>query len=450
MSPRSPDTTTQSHSSDAVEPVRAQLIPTLTVVHHPDDARLMARAAVPLRRTTLGRGSALCGSGAFDDPLVSRNHVHLQWTDDGMTLTDAGSHNGTFLNGARVASATARLGDLIEIGPVMLLLHLTEAAFSVPKAEHWVGKGAASARLLDGIEMAARHDGPVMLIGETGSGKEVVARELHRRRRCSGAFVAVNTAAIPPQLIASELFGHERGAFSGAVASHPGLFEQARDGTLMLDEIGDASPELQASLLRVLQEREVRRLGGAKPIRVNARVVAATHKDLSLAMVEGRFREDLFGRLAGWQLVVPPLRERLEDVPLLARRILRLVGEERPLHPNLVRALLRFRYPRNVRQLQAILHRVVHSTPSGTPSLRLTPDVEEMLGPASSVVASAPQSAPRELRDDPEGLARFMRTHGWNVTHAARELEIGRNTLYAWLRRVGLPGGRGDDEPHGA
>jgi PAS domain S-box-containing protein len=231
--------------------------------------------------------------------------------------------------------------------------------------EEIVGASPALEALLSRVAKVARSDSTVLITGETGTGKELIARALHRRsRRSSRAFVAVNCAAIPRDLIASELIGHEKGAFTGAIQRRPGRFELADGGTLFLDEVGELSPEIQLALLRVLQEREFERLGGTQRIRVDVRVIAATNRDLSAAIDGGRFREDLFYRLNVFPLEVPPLRERREDIPLLVRyyidRYARRAGKSiRRVNRRALDRLQSYPWPGNVRELQNVIERSV-------------------------------------------------------------------------------------------
>ncbi len=231
--------------------------------------------------------------------------------------------------------------------------------------EEIVGASPALGAVLARVAKVAGSDSTVLITGETGTGKELIARAIHRRsRRSSSAFVAVNCAAIPRELIASELFGHEKGAFTGAVQRRPGRFELADGGSLFLDEVGELSPEMQVALLRVLQERELERLGGSQRIRVDVRVIAATNRNLSVAIEEGRFREDLFYRLNVFPIEVPPLRQRTEDIPLLVRylidRYARKAGKSiRRVNKKALHRLQSYPWPGNVRELQNIIERSV-------------------------------------------------------------------------------------------
>jgi formate hydrogenlyase transcriptional activator len=228
-----------------------------------------------------------------------------------------------------------------------------------------VGSSPALTAVLSRVAKVAGSDSTVLITGETGTGKELVARAIHRRsRRSSRAFVAVNCAAIPRELIAAELFGHEKGAFTGALQRRPGRFELADGGSLFLDEVGELSPEMQVALLRVLQEREFERLGGNQRVRVDVRVIAATNRNLSVAIEEGRFREDLFYRLNVFPIDVPPLRQRTEDIPLLVRYLLDRYAQKagksiRQVNSKTLRRLQSYAWPGNVRELQNVIERSV-------------------------------------------------------------------------------------------
>src|SRR6266853_4213023 len=231
--------------------------------------------------------------------------------------------------------------------------------------EEIVGSSAALQRVLAQVAKVAQTDSTVLILGETGTGKELVARAIHKRsRRASGAFIRVNCAAIPPSLVASELFGHERGAFTGAVQRRLGRFEAADGGTIFLDEIGELPPEAQVSLLRVLQEREIERVGSSHPIAVDVRVLAATNRDLDAAVERGTFREDLFYRLNVFPIAVPPLRERADDIPILVEylvdRFAKQAGKTiRNIEKQTMRRLTAYDWPGNVRELQNVIERAV-------------------------------------------------------------------------------------------
>ncbi|HXI65011.1 MAG TPA: sigma 54-interacting transcriptional regulator [Gemmatimonadales bacterium] len=231
--------------------------------------------------------------------------------------------------------------------------------------EEIVGSSSALQRVLAQVAKVAQADSTVLILGETGTGKELVARAIHKRsRRASGAFIRVNCAAIPPSLVASELFGHEKGAFTGAVQRRLGRFEAADGGTIFLDEIGELPPEAQVSLLRVLQEREIERVGSSHPVAVDVRVLAATNRDLEAAVERGTFREDLFYRLNVFPIRLPPLRERAEDIPILVEylvdRFAKQMGKViRNIEKPTMQRLTAYDWPGNVRELQNVIERAV-------------------------------------------------------------------------------------------
>jgi two-component system nitrogen regulation response regulator GlnG len=300
----------------------------------------------------------------------------------------------------------------------------------------------------------------VLITGESGTGKELVARALHQHSpRAARSFVALNTAAIPSELLESELFGHEKGAFTGAESRRAGRFEQADGGTLFLDEIGDMSAALQTRLLRVLAEGEFYRVGGQVPVRVDVRVIAATNQDLARGVAEGRFREDLFHRLNVMRIRIPPLRDRGEDVPLLLEHYLRKAADElavppKTLAPEVLERLTRFDWPGNVRQLVNICRRLTVVAPGR--EIRLS-DLPPEVGGAEAArrEGSWPEVLARwaELRLDAGGeplleeaqpefertLIRVaMKRSGGHRQEAARLLGWGRNTLSRKIRELGL------------
>ena len=308
-----------------------------------------------------------------------------------------------------------------------------------------VGSGMAMRRVYELMERVKQADVTVLVVGESGTGKEIVARALHDSGpRKRGPFIAVNCAAIPPTLIESELFGHERGAFTGATAQRKGCFERASGGTILLDEIGDMPPELQAKLLRVLQEREIQRVGGTTPIKVDARVIASTNRDLQGAIRAGEFRADLYYRLAAFPIVVPPLRERREDVPLLANHFLKdsAARNRKPvtgISAAALRKIMQHDWPGNVRELQSVVERAV---------LVESSDVLQSSSLPSELAADALPRADGNgvlpLADvERRAILGAMRATDRNVSRAAKALGISRATLYRKLRRLNLHGAEG-------
>ena len=295
-----------------------------------------------------------------------------------------------------------------------------------------VGDSPAWNGLVAKVEVASSSDAAALVLGESGTGKELVARTIHEAsRRAPGPFVAVNMSAIPEALVESELFGHAKGSFTGADRATPGLFRSADGGTIFLDEIGDASASVQVKLLRAIQERAVAPVGGGRTVGFDARIVAATNKDLRALVTLGAFREDLFYRLNVIRLEVPPLRERRGDVVLLARHFLALVADEekstlRRLSSEAAHELEQHAWPGNVRELENALRRAVATG-------------HDPIRPADLELASAPRPRSRFERalEREEVLGALGRNKG-NVSHAARELAVHRATLYRQLQKWGL------------
>jgi two-component system nitrogen regulation response regulator NtrX len=322
-----------------------------------------------------------------------------------------------------------------------------------------VGESAVLARLREQIAMAAPSHGRVLIFGENGTGKELVARSIHAlSHRRTGPFVEVNCAAIPEELIESELFGHVRGAFTGAVSDRRGKFELAHGGTMFLDEIADMSLKTQAKVLRVLQEHTMEPVGGSTRIRVDARVLAATNKDLIDEIRQGRFREDLYFRLNVVPIFVPPLRARIDDVPLLANHFMALLAREYGRRPktfdaDAVAVLRRYSWPGNVRELRNLVERLMIMVPGD----RIAgDDVRGLSGPAVAHAAVAPVGrtpdawAPLHLaRDEFEKsyILGALAAQGGNMSRTADVLGVERSNLYRKMRGFGIgPARRADDE----
>jgi transcriptional regulator with PAS, ATPase and Fis domain len=309
-----------------------------------------------------------------------------------------------------------------------------------------VGRSEGLVRLGERIRALARSHATVLIEGETGTGKELVARALHTLSpRASGPFVPHNFGAITDTLVESELFGHARGSFTGAHADRMGLFEAAHQGTLFLDEIGDASPSVQSRLLRVIQEGELRRVGEPRARRVDVRIVAATHRDLEREVLAGRFRADLFYRLHVLTLVVPPLRERLSDLPLLAVHFLsRLAHRDRlpvrGIRPDALRALAAHSWPGNIRELMGALERACHALDRDgwvtTRSLgeRFLPGQSGVVRDRAADLKGRTQAYELEL------IRRAIASHGGNKANAARSLGLTRQGLWKKMRRLEAAG----------
>jgi DNA-binding NtrC family response regulator len=406
----------------------------------------------------LGRFTLASDNGQID-PRISREHARIAPEAGGWRLEELGGRNRTRLNGV-VMSGPAPLqpGDVIRLGSTLLLFTASPPAPAPGDAElELIGDGPAMRIVRQEISAVAPRANSVLITGETGTGKELVARALHQRSGRTGALVALNCGGLAEGLIESELFGHAKGAFTGAVSSRDGLFRAAEKGTLFLDEIGEMPLGLQVKLLRVLETRTVRPIGATHEVPVDVRLVAATHRDMEAAVREGRFRADLYARLAQWRLVLPPLRARREDLPLLMHHLLGRLGEAgRLLDVALVEAILLHDWPLNVRGLNNFLSMAVVGAAPGE-TLELSPRLEQALaseralgqgsaptpapapGPAVATsrdsAASAPPPATVPSAAELESiLDRFQ----GSVTHAARHLGCSRQQLYRWLDMYGL------------
>ena len=321
---------------------------------------------------------------------------------------------------------------------------------AVEARHQMVGESPAVREIWDKIKRAAPTTATVLLLGESGSGKELVARAIHRNSlRSRDRFVQVNCAAIPEELIESELFGHEKGSFTGATEKQIGKFEQADRGTIFLDEVGDMSPKTQAKVLRVLQEGEVERLGSARTIKVDVRVIAATNKDLEAEIEKGTFREDLYFRLSVIPIRVPPLRDRREDIPVLVRHFVDLFSRENNRRPQrFTPAALDFmknaRWKGNVRELRNTVERLLIMTPGDTidvDDLREVVRVEKQ-APAAEAVSS-PHIAPGTLKEFKESaerkfLVEKLREHAWNISKTAEVIGTPRSNLYKKLEQYAI------------
>jgi formate hydrogenlyase transcriptional activator len=321
-------------------------------------------------------------------------------------------------------------------------VYLEEEVRTEHNFEDIIGESASLRRILKQVEAVAPTDATVLILGETGTGKELIARALHdlspRRER---TFVKLNCAAIPTGLLESELFGHEKGAFTGAIVQKIGRFELAHRGTLFLDEVGDIPPELQPKLLRALQEQEFERLGGTRTVRVDVRLVAATNRDLAQMVGDGRFRSDLYYRLNVFPVLLPPLRERLEDIPRLVRhftqRFARRMGRRIDTVPAAVMdALVQYPWPGNVREMQNVIERAVILSPG--PALQVP---RGDLQPAATQ-ALAPAGAPVTLADaEREHILVVLRETGWVVggpKGAGARLGMARSTLQWKMKKLGI------------
>ncbi len=374
------------------------------------------------------------------DEEISRFHVTLELKDDGYWVNDQ-SRNGTYLNGRRVQTAPLKDRDELKIGDWRIIFTgdlqwgeketaVQKKSKPVPSFCGMIGKSEPMKRVFAMIEKAAPSSATVLIVGETGSGKELVARAVHgissREKR---PFIALNCGAISSHLVESELFGHERGAFTGAISTHAGAFEQARGGTLFLDEIGELPLELQPKILRVLEDRRFRRVGGRQEIEADVRVIAATHRNLEALAGEARFREDLYFRLFAVPIYLPPLRERSEDIRPLVEYFMEILqscpeGSKKKLSAEALERLVNYRWPGNVRELKNVIIRSLLFCSSDT----IRP--EEILFLSGEKRALAPS-----LHDvERNAIVSALKENKWNKKKAATSLGIAKSTLFHKLR----------------
>lgn len=353
----------------------------LTLAGHQDIAHLGKRLALRAGSSVvLGRAQECFGVDVLNDERTSRNHAAVDVQEDGtILLRDLGSRNGTAVNGRRIDKAHLSDGDVIGLGRILLLVHRAPALYRVRQHQDILGVSHKHAEIIEQIEKAAPHTTNVLLCGETGTGKDLIAAEIHRRSGRDGRFVTLDCGALPEALVQSELFGYEAGAFPGAERGRTGLLEQGAGGTILLDSVADASASLQSSLLRFLESGEIRRLGAAEPTRVDARVIAASRSDIEPLVQSGVLRKDFALRLGGWVIKVPPLRERREDIPLLAAHFVRrYAGVDVPLHHKLALRLIRHDWPGNVRELESAIERAVIEA-DGRDPIPLSQPLESLL-----------------------------------------------------------------------
>lgn len=391
-------------------------------------------------------GSNPANDLVIDEKAVSRFHCEVKIDHRGPRVRDLGSSNGTILDGVRIESAFLKDGSTLRLGRVVLRFELLDQSNRLPLSDRtqfgeMVSSSAAMRSCFAIMERAAGCDATVLFEGETGTGKTTAAEAIHREsRRRTGLFLVVDCSTLAPNLIEDELFGHEPHAFTGAPKRRKGVFEEADGGTVFLDEIGDLPMELQAKLLRVLENREVRRIGGNTPIRVDVRVMAATHKDLRNEMNMGKFRADLYYRVAVLRTRIPALRERPEDMPMLVDRLLDRMGASEqtksPLRsPEFLAGLQRAAWPGNIRELRNHLERcVVFENPL---------PLEGPLAPTTDmgIDATRPHEEEKERMNnvfEREYLQKLMKLHHGNVTRAAESAKLARGYLHRLLSKHGI------------
>jgi len=427
------------------------------IVETPAQGAIDVRIPVD-RPTLLGRDPGPKGL-SLADPRVSSVHLTLYPGDEGEILfRDMGSKNGTFHNGRRALGGRLEEGDVLRLGSTLLVATRRGPAVDCELPERgFVGQAPRFREACARASEAARTRASVLLLGETGSGKEGMARFVHAQSGRSGPFIAVNCATLHDHMATAALFGHERGAFTGATVGRRGHFKEAEGGTLFLDEIGDMPLDIQPRLLRALEQREITPVGASRPTRVDVRVVAATNADLFARAAEGRFRDDLLARLNACPVELAPLRERKEDILRLARHFCGRDPERVPFgdsmfEADLAEVLLLYAWPFNARELRQVvewLHldgalplpfdrlprRIVDAAvppppPGGNPE-----ELERATRTAPLKVAEARR---RRVRPSREELHHALEAHGYNISAVARAFDRDRKQIYRWVDHYDL------------
>jgi len=420
---------------------------TLVVTEGPDLGRSWTLDGRTAPRILLGQ-SGVCEL-KLNDARVSRRHAALESIGSKIRLTDLGSTNGTFVNGVEIREVLLHGGEELRVGSTRLSLRLDDAAakLTLPRANGFgkiVGSSVAMRRLYPLCARLAASDVPVLIEGETGTGKEVLAESLHAQgSRADKPFVVFDCTAVATNLLESALFGHEKGAFTGASDRKRGVFELAHTGTLFIDEIGDLAPELQPKLLRAIERGEVQRVGGDRWNQVDVRIVAATRRNLDREVQEGRFRDDLFYRLAVTRIELPKLAHREGDLAVLAAHFWTTLGGEPPIPAELLRRLESYDWPGNVRELHNAVARhlalgdLAYQQPKSSDAEARS---EASEGWVDAILASGlayPRAKERVVEEfTSRYVERLIELHGGNVTRAASESGVGLRYFHALRAKV--------------
>jgi DNA-binding NtrC family response regulator len=383
----------------------------------------------------------------LSDPTVSRYHAVLNESAGGYVIRDLGSTNGTYLDGVLIKEAVLEFGRIITLGETEIkVIPFQERIEVYPSSKtafgNVCGQSLEMRNIFGILERVAPTDVTVVLEGETGTGKELLARAIHTNSaRAKGPFAVLDCSSVAENLVESELFGHEKGAFTGAASSRQGVFEMAQNGTLFLDEIGELSMDLQPKLLRVLEAREVKRLGGGQTRRIDFRLVAATHRDLAREVREGRFREDLFYRLSVLRLRIAPLRDRKEDIPLITQYLLHNLSSEYKIatvpkvDKETLEILNSYNWPGNIRELRNVLSRALamgRRTVIRPGDLLLLADSEPLDKRMDSFIGKSLEEIERAA------ISQTLKAHHGNKTQTAKALGIAYSTLYEKIKKYGV------------
>ena len=395
---------------------------------------------------------------------VSRYHAKVLQEQNGYILVDLNSTNGTFINRVRIREAFLKPGCTVQVGKVELKFYFADEKVPiVPSSKErlgsLIGRNVKMREIYGIIEKIAPTGTTVVVEGETGTGKEVVAQTIHQlSERAEGPMMVFDCGAVPENLIESELFGHEKGSFTGAIMTRQGLFEMAHGGTLFLDELGELTIDLQPKLLRALEQREIRRVGSNKPIKVDVRVIAATNRNLEQEVREGRFREDLFYRLSVVRIFLPPLRERPEDVPLLVEHLLQTHSFNRnpdglrkveEIEREALDLLAGYRWPGNVRELVNVMERAVSFADGGVVRARDLPDTIRLAGSNPGVSAATGEVTFKDAKErwvasfERDYILALLKKNNGNISHAAREADIDRKYFRKLMRKYGIEASAG-------
>ncbi len=419
----------------------------LEVVSGPDTGQ---KATLAQRQISVGTSPA--NDLVLSDPTTSRFHFRIRAAEDGYRLLDAGSTNGTSVNGVRVRDGYLEDNCRIAVGNTTMVAYFRtdEATIELSADERFgdaIGRSLAMSEVFAVARRAARTQSTVLLLGETGTGKDVLARAIHDNSpRARGPFVVFDCGAVSESLIESELFGHVRGAFTSADLDHAGVFERARGGTLLIDEIGELPPELQPKLLRAIDNRVITPVGGTEEVPVDVRIIAATNRDLWAMVARDEFRSDLFYRLAIVPIEVPPLRDRTEDIPLIAGHLLSEILADSPtelsaLRPHFEEAfsdLKNYRWPGNVRELRNALERAVAmAEPSALAKDGISRLVELRSSLSRTLGTRPPLQVARE-QFDRDYLRDILSATGGNLKRAADIADVHPKSLARLLRRYGI------------
>jgi transcriptional regulator with PAS, ATPase and Fis domain len=422
-------------------------LPNLRLVVAPPRGK---KLEMPLGVTPIVVGSDPDCDIVVDDARVSRKHCEVRRDGRGVIVRDLGSKNGTFVDKVAVREAYLEPKLAVTIGGVRLTLEATRGSARLELSRgvrfgEALGASVTMRALFANLERAAQTDETIVLLGESGTGKELLARGIHDvSRRRAGPFAVFDCSAVAPTLLEAELFGYVKGAFTGAVQPHAGVFEQAHGGSLFIDELGELPAELQPKLLRALEARQVRRIGASEWLHVDVRIIAATHRDLRARVAAGQFREDLYYRLAVVEAFVPPLRDRRDDIPLLVEHFLASQSPPRTwadLPPNALEMLRAHEWPGNVRELRNTVARILFPT-SAPPSAQMPARPSPFDGGAQGgALLSLPLREAREVmveQFERAYIAAKLREHAGNVSRAAEAMGVSRQFLHRLLERYGI------------